>query len=1019
MASASFDRLRKLLDELFQFDRADLDFGIYRIMNQTRAEVRNFLAEDLLPQVREALGTYRNTERETLQAELEERQRTARTLGMGESAINDLPPIRELRAKLAETADATDLEGGIYGDLYTFFSRYYKDGDFLSLRRYKPGVYAIPYEGEEVKLYWANADQYYVKSSEAFQDYRFRLSDGRHVHFKLAAAVTERDNNKAADGQERRFVLRAEDPVEEVGGELHVYFEYRPIGEKQAELNKRAATRLMELPEAEAWREGLSAPAPTQSAPGRTCLEKHLADYTARNSFDYFIHKDLGGFLRRELDFFLKNEVLHVDDLDTDDERRATQYMARLRAIKQVGYKIIDFLAQLEDFQKKLWLKKKFVVRADYCVTLDRVPEDLYPEIAANDAQREEWVRLFATDEIKVDTSRAAGYTEPLTEEFLRENPYLVLDTKFFDECFKARLLTNFDDLDAATDGLLVNSENFQALGVLRRRYLGQVKAVYIDPPYNTGNDGFMYKDNYQHSSWLSMITDRTLQVRELLAEAGVLFASIDDTESANLRSAFDQTLSSTSFVADITLVNNLKGRNDKEHIATANERLLIYKSPDFQEAGLELTEEQKSEYSLRDEQGEPYRLLGLRKRGGADTRSLRPNLFFPIYVNPANGRVSVTQSDIFCTPVVPLKSDGTEGCWRWGKDRVEARNSDLVGVPISGGRWDIFQKDRLFRDGEVRRSKPKSVWFGTDYSTDAATKELRKMLPGTPFTNPKPVAMLEAIVEYSTFPGDIVLDHFAGSGTTGLAVLNLNRQDGGNLKYILVEMGEYFDTVMKPRMQKVIYSRDWEDGKPVSREGSSHMFKYMTLESYEDTLNNLEVQRPESVQQTLDEAPEAREDYMLRYMLDLETRDSASLLNLERFEDPFNYELLISDGSETRATKVDLVETFNWLLGLRVHKMRVIDGYHIVEGTNPDGERVLVIWRSLKDDRHSNEGLEKFFAEQGYGRRTGEEALAKIYVNGDNTLTNLRETGSRWDVVLLEEEFRRLMFAPASEGVL
>ncbi|MDP9353024.1 MAG: site-specific DNA-methyltransferase, partial [Chloroflexota bacterium] len=252
-----------------------------------------------------------------MQAELEERQRTARTLGMDEAAINDLPPIRELRAKLAETADATSVEGEIYSDLYTFFSRYYKDGDFVSLRRYKPGVYAIPYEGEEVKLHWANADQYYVKSSEAFQDYRFRLPDGRYVHFKLAAAVTERDNNKAADGQERRFVLRAEDPVEEVGGELHVYFEYRPGGEKQVELNRRAVARLMELPDAEAWKEGLSAPAPTQSAPGRTCLEKHLADYTARNSFDYFIHKDLGGFLRRELDFFLKNEVLHVDDLDT------------------------------------------------------------------------------------------------------------------------------------------------------------------------------------------------------------------------------------------------------------------------------------------------------------------------------------------------------------------------------------------------------------------------------------------------------------------------------------------------------------------------------------------------------------------------------------------------------------------------------------------------------------------------------------------------------------------------------
>lgn len=265
------------------------------------------------------------------------------------------------------------------------------------------------------------------------------------MHFRLAAAATERDNNKAADRQERRFVLRAEDSAEEAGGELQVYFEYRPSGEKQAELNKRTATRLMEWPEAETWREGLSAAAPTAGNPGRTCLEKHLADYTARNSFDYFIHKDLGGFLRRELDFYLKNEVLHVDDLDTDDERRATQYLARLRAIKQVGHKIIDFLAQLEDFQKKLWLKKKFVVRTDYCMTLDWVPEELYPEVAANDAQRDEWARLFATDEIEADTTRGASYSEPLTEEFLRENPHLVLDTRYFDGCFKERLLDSIN----------------------------------------------------------------------------------------------------------------------------------------------------------------------------------------------------------------------------------------------------------------------------------------------------------------------------------------------------------------------------------------------------------------------------------------------------------------------------------------------------------------------------------------------------------------------------------------------
>ena len=135
--------------------------------------------------------------------------------------------------------------------------------------------------------------------------------------------------------------------------------------------------------------------APTEKNPGRTLLEKHLGDYTARNSFDYFIHKDIGGFLRRELDFYIKNEIMHLDDIEAEDAPRVEQYLAKIKAIRAIARKIIDFLEQLENFQKKLWLKKKFVVETNYCVTLDRVAESLYPEIAANDAQRSEWVNLL------------------------------------------------------------------------------------------------------------------------------------------------------------------------------------------------------------------------------------------------------------------------------------------------------------------------------------------------------------------------------------------------------------------------------------------------------------------------------------------------------------------------------------------------------------------------------------------------------------------------------------------------
>lgn len=175
--------------------------------------------------------------------------------------------------------------------------------------------------------------------------------------------------------------------------------------------------------------------------------------------------------------------------------------------IRLLSQRLIDFLAQLEDFQKKLWLKKKFVVETHYCITLDRIPERFYPEIAANERQREEWVKLFSIDEIKGDMA-TPSYSVPLTVEFLKANPFLVLDTAYFPDLFKQALLALIEGLDEQCDGLLLHSENFQALQLMQGKLSGQVKCIYIDPPYNTGQDGFLYKDAFVSSSWASMMGD-------------------------------------------------------------------------------------------------------------------------------------------------------------------------------------------------------------------------------------------------------------------------------------------------------------------------------------------------------------------------------------------------------------------------------------------------------------------------------------------------------------------------------
>ena len=444
-------KLLKILNEIFQLDRSDLDFGIYRIMNSKSKEINEFLENDLLSNVAKAFSSNENS---TVQTELDEAIKQAQALGVD---ANTIPKVQELKEKLSSSSTSTNLENEVFSHLANFFKRYYKDGDFVSLRRYKKDTYAIPYEGEEVKLHWANSDQYYIKSGEYFRDYTFKVND-KTIHLKLSDAQTESNNNKATKDKERRFVILESNPCEMIEDELYINFEYKAVGKgfKQDKLNEEAIDKALESIENEEFRTVLNTLAPTEKNKKRTLFEKHLKSYTSRNSFDYFIHKDLGGFLGRELDFYIKNEMLFLDDI-MDSSIKYEEVMGKIKIFKEVSKKIIAFLTQLEELQKKLWEKKKFVIETNYCITLDKIDEEYYEDIFENKEQLEEWKELFDVVVQSVDD--------------LKEEQYLVLDTKFFDMKFKYKLLSEFDNLDEDIDGVLINSENFGALNLLQDRY--------------------------------------------------------------------------------------------------------------------------------------------------------------------------------------------------------------------------------------------------------------------------------------------------------------------------------------------------------------------------------------------------------------------------------------------------------------------------------------------------------------------------------------------------------------------
>ena len=970
--ATQFDKFIATMKKVLMLDQADLDFGIYRIMNRKRDQIESYLNNDLRRQVAEAISENASNDAEALQKELAKLVSTLTEAGMNP---DNAPKVQELKERIARCGNSEELENEVYSHLSIFFDRYYDGGDFVSQRRYKKDVYAIPYEGEEVKLYWANADQYYIKTAEYFRNYRFAVDGDKFCEFTLREATTEQNNNVAQNNMERRFALCKETPIEVIGDTLHIYFTYElyPKATKQKALVEAAFDAIKNAIPAEFI--SVLAPRPTESDRTRTLLQKHLNYYMARNTFDYFIHKDLGGFLSRELDFYIKNEILVIDDINARTPGEFLKHLTVIKAIKMVGMKLITFLASLENYQKRLWLKKKFVIESNYCMTLDRVPESLYAEIAANDAQREEWVRLFAIDGIERDQRHTAAYTVPLSVEFLKENPFLVLDTKFFTAEFRNTLLASIDNIDEQCDGLLINSENFQALELLQEKYREQVKCIYIDPPYNAKSSEILYKNTFKHASWLSLMNDRLVGGKRLLIPDNfVQFIAIDEIEQ------------------------ELLGQQGKNISYTHEFAFVIYPND--------------SQKFLADVKREEIDSRNLRDSGTESDRTDAATCFYPFLVrnnkildigNVPNEDYHPSSNNVVrpdgIMEIWPIDDNGNEKKWRYS---VTSVNQILPKLEIKRGRNNfqiIFNQDM---------GTMKSLWTGAKYdASEYGTKVLQSILGieiAKKFLYPKSIYTVTECIDIGV-NGDrssIILDYFAGSGTTGHAVINLNRKDQGKRKYILCEMGEYFDTVTKPRIQKVIYSKDWDGGKPVSREGSSHCFKYMRLEQYEDTLNNLTIELANISKDNVD----FYGGYMLGYMLDIETRDS--LFNMQWFRNPWNMKLRIIRQNETREENIDIIETFNYLIGLNVTSiLHPKKGVCTVEGVTRRGERTLVIWRDC--DTVDNDALNDFFRRMSYSTRDTE--FDRIYVNGDNNLENLRTDEEQWKVVLTEQEFAKRMF--------
>jgi adenine-specific DNA-methyltransferase len=396
----------------------------------------------------------------------------------------------------------------------------------------------------------------------------------------------------------------------------------------------------------------------------------------------------------------------------------------------------------------------------------------------------------------------------------------------------------NFDE----TENLIIEGDNLEVLKLLQKSYMGKIKMIYIDPPYNTGND-FIYPDNYSesletylkftgqvdntgrvfstnteadgrfHSRWLNMIYPRLFLARNLLTDDGTVVVSIDDNEVDNLKKICNEIFGEENFIAQVAVLTNPKGRVMDRHFSRTHDYLLIYAKNGLM-VNLSLPksdDEVENDYPENDADGK-YRLLELRNTHRQFGKYNRPNLWYPLYADPENSRVSLEKKKGF-QEVFPRWEDGFEGCWSWGKDKVQDENHLLVARPVLG-KLKIYRKAYSHsKDGEVVRKKLKTILIDKNFYTEKGQAAFDELFGERIFQSPKPLELISTLVKLCSESSDLILDFYAGSGTTGQAVLTLNNDEGGRRKFILVQLPEPIEIkglstiaeITKERMRRVI----------------------------------------------------------------------------------------------------------------------------------------------------------------------------------------------------------------------
>jgi adenine-specific DNA-methyltransferase len=709
-----------------------------------------------------------------------------------------------------------DFREELFDKLFTFFQRYFSESGSIYFRytALHQNVYEKVYtDDRDVILFWKTHMLYYVKTDRIFTSLNVEV-DGVKFFFDASKMTLKKSN-------EKREVVYAFRKVQPEDGTLVFDVAYSEKGK-----TTKVDDILKDIKKANGKLDDET-------------LNKAFRVFEKQSEVDFFINKDAHAFLQEQFDLWLYQYLFAGQNVWSEAR------LAQLQALKAIAYKVIDFISQFEDELVKIWNKPKFVRNSHYVLTLDKLGSSpvlekllVHPNLPQ---QVQEWRDLGMNDEdfrLEILNQKDLAGT-PLHPQY----QYLPIDTRYFSD-LELDILALFDDLDAALDGWLVHSENYQALNTTLPKFNGRVRCIHIDPPYNTNSSGFLYKNNFQHSSWLSMMFDRLQLSQSLLDNKGVLACHIDENEYERLwlllsNMAFNNlgtlswdkrnamtggkgiatqheyiTLSSNSndvvvnidskiFVEILEKAQSLIAANGGKVNNTVRKKYTTWLKTLSERYGGEVP------YKYIDDDGSVYQSVSLR----APEKRTDPKFFIPLN-HPVTGKPCPVPPNGFSRTPETLQSMLEAGDILFGEDeKVQPR-----------------QKSRL--TPETEKQITSVIQNGNKGKADVDAL-------GIEFPYCHPVSLYESIIGSLTKgqPNAIVLDYFAGSGTSAHSVMSLNRADGGKRKYILVEMGEHFNTVILPRIKKVAFSDKWKDGKANGGAGLSHFLKYYELEQYEDVL--------------------------------------------------------------------------------------------------------------------------------------------------------------------------------------